>query len=1088
MVWGKLRFLIVTFVFAFVSAGFAAQEVPQTMTFDGRAFGNSEATVPMLDTISTKIQILTPAQDCVLYEETQSIDTRATNGYFTIQIGSALSDPKRSGYDSNLAMNKIFANSTTSVAGKKVSDGSACTYNPASGDKRYVRLQMTPAADGVTRSISPNMALDSVPNAMVAETIQGLAPADFVQVNTTGSTVLSQANAENIFSSTNYPNLVNLLSVAPTSYVRTGTNGSATLPSVSGNPATGLTAGQIWYDSVANVIKYYDGTTKTLGTSSGLSSVGLTLPALFTVTGSPLTANGSISATLANQNANLVFAGPSSGGAAAPTFRAIASSDLPITGATGMYLNGGNSFGAAATIGTNDSNTFAIKTNGTSRMFFDTSGNVGVGTATPGRLLDVAGTGADNSGIGDLKATGSGSIGSALTLAATSAGGRTYSFISTASGSGAGGGKLGLFDSTAVAYRMVVDSAGNVGIGTTTPSSKLDILGNNAAANAPLALNVLGGNTTASGIGGGVSLAAGNALSGTTGALLSLTGGQWGGTGGSANLTAGAGGNGWYGGDVNITGGIYSGYGSGGEIVVKGGNYTGAVGGNVLLNGGSGTVAGNVILANLRGNVGIGTTTPFSAPLGTTRGLEVTGTGLSDVATIRLSSAGAPGVGTATNSSLNVISMFNNGYDEAVLYSGGGSNRTSFAVASTLGSTNYSAGALAASTKFLVTSTGNVGIGTTSPSQKLEIVETGGGDASILIRSTANSASLLMQGYDSTYRWLIGNNSSGHFGLREYGWGAQEYLHAEPGLTSAAIPIYIKSNGNVGIGTSSPGANLQVDNTAGDSVIYVRSTTNGAALKLDPYPGNSTNRWNIQASGGGSNTLAFRDAWNAVDVMTLETGAGVNRIYVKSGGNVGIGTTSPQTALQVAGVISPATDNTHTLGDATYRFTTVYATNGVINTSDRREKKDIYNTDLGLDFINKLRPVSYRWNTGVDSDIHYGLIAQEAEQAIAEVGKTEKTSIVTHDETTDRYGVRYSELISPIIKAVQELYLRILGIDREIASVKVEKADKTEVEAKFQKLESENEKLKQENAAKAQEMAELKAYLCAQDKKATICK
>ena len=194
-------------------------------------------------------------------------------------------------------------------------------------------------------------------------------------------------------------------------------------------------------------------------------------------------------------------------------------------------------------------------------------------------------------------------------------------------------------------------------------------------------------------------------------------------------------------------------------------------------------------------------------------------------------------------------------------------------------------------------------------------------------------------------------------------------------------------------------------------------------------------------------------------------------------------------------MISPATNNTYTLGNATYRFTEVYATNGVINTSDRREKKDIYNTDLGLDFINKLRPVSYRWNTGVDNDVHYGLIAQEAEQAIAEVGKTEKTSIVTHDEATDRYGVRYSELISPLIKAVQELYNRLMGVesdvfilkasgavkDREIASVKADIAQfKANYEAKTKEiaeLKAKAQKAEQENAAKAKEMVELKARL-----------
>ncbi len=204
------------------------------------------------------------------------------------------------------------------------------------------------------------------------------------------------------------------------------------------------------------------------------------------------------------------------------------------------------------------------------------------------------------------------------------------------------------------------------------------------------------------------------------------------------------------------------------------------------------------------------------------------------------------------------------------------------------------------------------------------------------------------------------------------------------------------------------------------------------------------------------------------------SGVGFERVVIDPDGNVGIGTKftgGPKTILQVAGVISPGTDYTYSLGNATYRFKEVYATNGVINTSDRREKKDIYNTDLGLDFINKLRPVSYRWNTGVDNDVHYGLITQEAEQVIAAVGKTEKTSIVTHDENTDRYGVRYSELISPLIKTVQESYNRIVGLDRAIAAVKAD------ADAGASKLKVKIEKLKQENVAKAKEMTELKARL-----------
>lgn len=65
-----------------------------------------------------------------------------------------------------------------------------------------------------------------------------------------------------------------------------------------------------------------------LGTGS-VSSVGLSLPNIFTVSGSPVTTSGTLSATLANQTANQVFAGPTTGSPAAPTFRALVSTDLP---------------------------------------------------------------------------------------------------------------------------------------------------------------------------------------------------------------------------------------------------------------------------------------------------------------------------------------------------------------------------------------------------------------------------------------------------------------------------------------------------------------------------------------------------------------------------------------------------------------------------------------------------------------------------------------------------------------------------------------------------------------------------------------
>ncbi|WP_374030650.1 tail fiber domain-containing protein [Bdellovibrio bacteriovorus] len=125
-------------------------------------------------------------------------------------------------------------------------------------------------------------------------------------------------------------------------------------------------------------------------------------------------------ANFANQAQNSFFAGPSTGGAGAPAFRAIAAADLPTVGTAGTYrsvttdaygrvtagtnpttasgygltdvfVNGGNSFGAAAIMGTNDAQSLQFETAGTVKMTVDIAGNVGVGTASPITPLHVNG-------------------------------------------------------------------------------------------------------------------------------------------------------------------------------------------------------------------------------------------------------------------------------------------------------------------------------------------------------------------------------------------------------------------------------------------------------------------------------------------------------------------------------------------------------------------------------------------------------------------------------------------------------------------------------------------------------------------------
>lgn len=83
--------------------------------------------------------------------------------------------------------------------------------------------------------------------------------------------------------------------------------------------------------------------------SGTVTSVGLSLPtAVFDISGSPVTGSGTLTATFDNQNANIVFSGPSSGGAATPAFRSLVDDDVPntITASNYCALSGCSMTGA----------------------------------------------------------------------------------------------------------------------------------------------------------------------------------------------------------------------------------------------------------------------------------------------------------------------------------------------------------------------------------------------------------------------------------------------------------------------------------------------------------------------------------------------------------------------------------------------------------------------------------------------------------------------------------------------------------------------------------------------------------------------
>ncbi len=288
----NLRFLSLV-VCLLAPSAYALNDAPQTFTLDGQLF-LSGSTTPLLDnSAKLRVQVLNPAKTCLLYEEEQTVNTSASNGYFNIQVGSNVGNGKRTASDPGRTMNSVFQNMGAIAANNApLQTCAGGTYTPNPGDIRYFRIVVTPSATNTDDTLSPDMIMDSVPNAVVAQSVQGLERAGILQVNNSGSTALTQTNLEAAFTTPAYNNLLEILNG---NYLLQGPNG-AELPAIAGNPAT-PGAGDLWYDSVSNTIRYHNGTgVQTIGTA-GAGITAITVGAGLTadgVGGGTLNANGTI--------------------------------------------------------------------------------------------------------------------------------------------------------------------------------------------------------------------------------------------------------------------------------------------------------------------------------------------------------------------------------------------------------------------------------------------------------------------------------------------------------------------------------------------------------------------------------------------------------------------------------------------------------------------------------------------------------------------------------------------------------------------------------------------------------------------------
>jgi hypothetical protein len=335
----------------------------------------------------------------------------------------------------------------------------------------------------------------------------------------------------------------------------------------------------------------------------------------------------------------------------------------------------------------------------------------------------------------------------------------------------------------------------------------------------------------------------------------------------------------------------------------------------------------------------------------------------------------------------------------------------------------------------------NVGIGTTSPAYKLHVEGSGTANeivgwfnnqgafsSSIAVRNANKTAYLTNNQGLSTPNYTGQLSSALALGVGA-GVSPIQFYNGSP----ATAKMTILESGNVGIGTTSPQSILEVLTSSSTtnaivSTILVNAKTTGTfAAGFGPaikFHGSMTGQDNVELGLIGAVNVNGTGAFGELVFYTRPNGPSVERMRITNGGNT-----------------QPGTDNAYSLGASGIRWSAVWAATGTIQTSDEREKKDIVDSDLGLDFINKLRPVSFKWKVGqnvVTSETiinengeeeskqvitpregirtHYGLIAQEVETLLD--GKDFGGFI--HDTETDIKGLRYDQFVPLLIKSIQE--------------------------------------------------------------------
>jgi hypothetical protein len=246
------------------------------------------------------------------------------------------------------------------------------------------------------------------------------------------------------------------------------------------------------------------------------------------------------------------------------------------------------------------------------------------------------------------------------------------------------------------------------------------------------------------------------------------------------------------------------------------------------------------------------------------------------------------------------------------------------------------------------------------------------------------------------------------------------------------------ASGNVGIGTSSPGARLQVTGGTTNASVLVTNSTSGLAIGLI---GNYAT-W----QGTGSSDDFVLAGYGARNLIFGTNGA--ERMRIDSSGNLLVGTTATINTAGVSVGIGGAANG----GVVSLYKTASGATNGLLNyyqstyvgginfdntstsfptSSDKRLKKDISDSASATQKIDSIRIVSHGWKHD-ESVVDFGIIAQD----LYEIMPRAVSKGDDEDEIKTIWSVDYSKLVPLLIKAHQEQQALITQLQADVATLK----------------------------------------------------